>query len=235
MFKDQKKMKYYVSAPVLDAQIEEIKQKIRLSMNGIASDLMTESGIIYKQNYGVSITRLREIASNYEQNHDLAQRLWSLQIRETMILATLLEPADKFSYEWANQWAENFNQLEIIEQVCMNLLSKVTFSNQLCTEWIFSSTVLIQIAGYYLATRIYKNLNDSELEIIIQKALTTAKTEEFHLYKAAANCLSRFCRKDKKTATFILNETTKFTDSSSNGEQFVLNAVKLEIFFLELL
>jgi 3-methyladenine DNA glycosylase AlkD len=228
-------MKYYVSTPVLDAQIEEIKQKIRLSMNGIASDSMTENGIIYKKNYGVSITRLREIASNYEQNHDLAQRLWSLQIRETMILATLLEPADKFSYEWAYQWAENFNQLEIIEQVCMNLLCKVTFANQLCTEWIFSSTVLIQIAGFHLATRIYKNLNDSELAIIIQKALISAKTEEFHLYKAVANCLSRFCRKDKKTATFILNETTKFTDSSSSGQQFVLNAVKQEIFFLELL
>lgn len=204
-------------------------------MNGIVSDLMAENGITYKKNYGVSITRLREIASNYQQNHDLAQRLWNLQIRETMILATLLEPAEKFSNQLANQWAKSFNQIEIIEQVCMNLLSKVTFANLLCTEWIFSTTVSIQIAGFYLATRIYQNLNDSEMEIIIQKALISAETEEFHLYKAVANCLSRFCRKDKNTATYIQNEATKFTDSSSTGQQYILNAVKQEIFFLELL
>jgi 3-methyladenine DNA glycosylase AlkD len=228
-------MKYYVSNLILDVQIKEIRQKIRLSMNGIASDLMTESGIIYKKNYGVSIIRLREIASNYEQNHDLAQRLWSLQIRETMILATMLEPIDQFSYELANQYANDFNQVEIIEQICMNLLSKVTFAHQLCTKWIFDENVLIQIAGFYLATRIYVNLNPSEIEIIIQKALITVETEEFHLYKSVANCLSRFCRKDKNTATLIFNATEKFTDSSNIGEQFVLNAVRQEIFFLELL
>ena len=228
-------MKYYISNPVLDAQINEIRQKIRLSMNGIVSDQMIQSGIIYKNNYGVSITRLREIASMYQQNHELAQQLWNLQIRESMILATLIEPVDKYSYKLANQWTEDFNQIEIIEQICMNLLSKVSFANKLCVEWIYSEKMMIQVAGFHLATRIYEKLSQEEIENIIQKALKSAENKEFHLYKAIANCLSRFCRKDKITANFILNGTSKFTDLTAIGEQFILNAVKQEIFFLKIL
>ena len=94
-------MKYTLVNPKLEAQITEIRRKIRLSMNGIVSGQMTEKGIHYKKNYGVSIPRIKEIASTYPPSHDLAQRLWNLQIRETMIMATLLEPAGSFQSQQA--------------------------------------------------------------------------------------------------------------------------------------
>jgi len=227
-------MKYYISTPDLDAQILEIRRKIMLSMNGIASEQMSERGILYKKNYGVAVPRIKEIASAYSQNHDLAQRLWNLQIRETMILATLIEPSDKFTPELANEWAGQFDQIEIIELSCMNLYARLPFSNELCTEWVSSKKQWVQIAGFILAARIYKDFKQEQSNFIIQKAVEVSSTDDFHLYKAVALCLCRFCRKDKETATQILSELNEFQHVGSAGQQFIYSELKQEMLFLEI-
>jgi len=229
------KMKYFVSNPDLDKQISEIRQKIRLSMNGVVSEQMTQKGILYKNNFGVSIPRIKEIATGYHPNHELAQRLWALQIRETMIMATLLEPVENFTSELANEWAESFNQIEIVEQVCMNMLSKVPFATELCINWTDSDSIWIQIAGFMLAARVYEKLDQLQLSLIIQKAFEISETEHFHLYKAVAVCLGRFCRKDRDTAGFIFREMTKPQENETIGKQFISNEVKQEMLFLGIL
>jgi len=228
-------MKFYIANAELDSEIAEIRRTIRLSMNGIVSDQMTNSGIIYKKNYGVSIPRIKEIAKKYSPNHDLAQRLWLLQIRETMIMATLLEPIDKFSPELAQEWVESFNQIEIIEQSCMNLFCKLTFATKLVTDWIQSNKIWIQTTGYILATRLVKKLNNEETIKIINKAIKSSTIDEFHLYKSLALCLSKFCRKDKEIATYILKEIEAFSESASIGQRYIANEVKQEMLFLGVL
>lgn len=228
-------MKYYISNPELDAQISEIRRKIRLSMNGIVSEQMKHMGALYKMNYGVSIPRIKEIASQYQLNHDLAQRLWTLQIRETMIMATLLQPIDKFTPEIAQNWIRGFNQIEIVEQTCHNLLSKLPFSDDLCMYLTESEDIWQQITGFILAARIYKNLTIEKTRLIIQRGLNLSETEQFHLYRALGLCLSRFCRKDRITATYINETIAFFEEKGTIGQQYILSEVKHEILFLEIL
>ena len=228
-------MNYRLASPLLDAQIGEIKLKIRLSMNGIVSGQMTQSGIIYKKNYGVSIPRIREIASMYPPNHDLALRLWNLQIHETMIMATLLEPVDTCTREFANKWVGSFNQIEIVEQSCMNLFCKLPCSASLCMEWVSSGNVWSQITGFTLGARIYDTLDSTGINAIIEIALKITDTDNFFLYKAVALCLSRFCRKDIETATHILKEITANNSRTSVAQHYIFNEVKQEILFLNIL
>ena len=225
-------MKYTLVNPKLEAQITEIRRKIRLSMNGIVSGQMTEKGIHYKKNYGVSIPRIKEIASTYPPSHDLAQRLWNLQIRETMIMATLLEPAGSFQSQQAQEWVESFNQIEIIEQACMNLFCKLPYSNTLCLTWVHSDNDWIRIAGFILAARSVEILSQTETDQITRQALKISGTDNFHLYKAVALCLSRFCRKNKDIATYILKEITAFSQTTSIGQHYISTEVKQEILFL---
>lgn len=226
-------MKYYITNPDLDNHIAEIRRKIRLSMNGIVSDQMTQNGIIYKKNYGVAIPRIKEISKSYTPNHDLAQRLWDLQIRETMIMATLLEPIDKFTDEIAQKWMETFSQIEIIEQSCMNLFCKLPSAVSLSIKWIQSDKSWNQITGCILAARIYDKFNGNEITDVIQKCLELSDTNNLHLYKAITLCLSRCCRKDKQVATYILKEIEAFSASSLISQQYIYNEVKQEILFLD--
>ena len=228
-------MKYTPPNPALEAMIVEIKSKIRLSMNGIVSGQMTLNGIIYKENYGVTIPRIKEIASSYAPDHDLAQRLWNLKIREMMIMATLLEPVDRFTPEMAGEWVAYFNQIEITEQACMNLFCKLPFSNTLCKEWTASEDVWIQVAGFILAARIAGTLDQTETDAIVGEAIKASATGNFHLYKSVALCLSRFCRKGKGTAAYILKEITAISQTTSIGQRYISTEVKQEILFLDIL
>jgi 3-methyladenine DNA glycosylase AlkD len=225
-------MKYILVNPKLDALIVQIRRKIRLSMNGIVSDQMTQNGIHYKKNYGVSIPRIKEMAAGYPPGHDLAQRLWNLQIRETMIMATVLEPVDSFTPQMAQEWVRSFDQIEIIEQACMNLFCKLPYSNTLCLDWIHSDSVWVQVTGFLLAARIVGGLTQIEIDNLIRKAVEISETNNYHLYRAVALCLSRFCRKDNETATYILKEITAVSNPLSTGQQYILNEVKQEILFL---
>ncbi len=228
-------MKYYILNPVLDSQIAEIKQKISLSMNGIVSEQMIQGGINYKKNFGVSIPRLKEIASSYKPQHDLAQRLWDLKIRETMILATLLQPTDTFTPKIAKQWADDFNQIEIVEQCCMNIFCKLSWATEISCNWINSDKLWIQITAFRLAARVFENLSNEEIKSITLRAVELSNTDEFHLYKSIAVCLSRFCRKDRLTAIYVKNLTNFGADSVSVGQQFIKYELTQELLFLEIL
>jgi 3-methyladenine DNA glycosylase AlkD len=204
-------------------------------MNGIVSDRMTESGILYKKNYGVAIPRIKEIAASYSKNHDLAQRLWLLQIRETMIMATLLEPTDKFTFDLAIKWISQFDQIEMVEQTTMNLLCKLPFASTLAVECVNSDGFWFQVTGFILAARIFDKINTPEMEFLIEKALVFSTTNELHLYKAVGLCLSRFCRTSNDMAEYILEKITTSFQSNSIAQNYILDEVKQEILFLNIL
>ena len=228
-------MKFYITNQALDEQIADIQRTIMLSMNGIVSTQMSDMGIVYRKNYGVTIPRIKEIASTMSPNHDLAQRLWHLQIRETMIMATILQPVDKMSRATAEEWLTQFNQIEIVEQACMNLFAKLPYAAELSCQCIASEKLWEQITGYILIARIYKELNTEQINAIITSAINTSNTDNLHLYKAIALCLSRLCRTNKSVAKFILQEIEPFKISTSKGQTYIYNEVAQEILFLDIL
>lgn len=201
-------------------------------MNGVVSDQMKMNGIVYKHNYGVSIPRIKEIAGEYVPNHDLAQRLWMLKIRETMIISTLLQPVEKFPCELALKRIDELDQIEIVEQICMNLLCKLPYANNLCVECVRSEKMWVQITGFILAARVYNQLNSTEIHVIIEKAFESTTTTEFHLYKAIALCFGRFCRINAQTVKLIEEGLDMISQKDSMAQQYIAGAVKQEILFL---
>ena len=172
-------MKFLLTNEHLESQISKIKQHIRLSMNGVAADSMRQHGLIYKKNYGVAIPRLREIAAEFPTNHDLAQRLWLLKIRETMILATLIQPAGTFTKEQAFEWLNDCTNSELIEQINLNLFRHLEYAPELAIHCISSETTNHKIAGYILALRIAGNLPiDLQHQITIKAIENAAPREE---------------------------------------------------------
>lgn len=223
----------FFTNPELDRQISQIKRQIRLSMDGIIADSMTSYGITYKKNYGVSINRIREIAKSFEKNHDLAQRLWLLNIRETMILATLLQPINTFTYELASQWLSKCDNIELIEQSCMNLYQHLKYAVDFSLECIQSEIPTHKIFGFTLALRTYQQFSPADTEKIILSARQSDKYDTHNsLYNAIALCLARFCRKNEQTAFFIYNSMRAFEKDILPGKQHIYQTVTQELSFL---
>ena len=225
-------MKFLLTNPKIDQQIAEIKRKIRLSMNGITSESMESGGIVYKQNFGVAIPRLREIAREYNPDHDLAQRLWMLKIRETMILATLLEEPEKFKPENARDWLNAIDQIELVEQCVMNIFIKTDFAADMISDNIASEKLWPKVTAFMMAARLYDKIPQALCDSIIQKAIAYSNSDQYHLYKSIALCLGRFCRRNKETATTISQLMTESFVDKNNAQRYIAEEVRQEIIFL---
>lgn len=227
-------MKFFIENKEVDKAVQEIRKKIYLSMNGLVADSMREKGIVYKQNFGVDIPRLKQIASQYPPNHDLAQRLWAVDIRETRILATLLQPIIKMTPELANKWVSEINQLEMAEQTAMNLFSKLPYADKIALEWICSEKFWNQITGLLVIARRWKQLTDEQTNTTIERVLQLSATEEMMLYKGAALVLSRLSRRSKNQAEQILQLIHLYEHDACLSRQYIFQEVSKEISFLDL-
>lgn len=224
-------MNFIYTNDEIDKQIKSIKADIRLRMNGVAADQMKDSGLIYKQNFGVSFLHLKELAKTIEPSHELAMRLWFLGIRETMILATLIEPTDKFDRKTASEWVKALQHTEIVEMTCMNLFSRLPYRKELSLECLQSEQIWTQITGFILAARCFSLYGMDEINQIITRAREIASTNNYHLYKSIALCLSRLVRHSETAKEIILTALSEM-DSDQPSTRYIRNEVQQEINFL---
>lgn len=226
-------MQFYISNENLDRQISRIRQQIRLSMNGVTADSMKEKGVVYKQNFGVAIPVLREIAKDFSPSHDLAERLWIIGGRETMILSALLQPIDGFTPEKAIERVKSAPQKEIIDVLCLYLLSKTAFATALSLQLIQAESTNEQSAGFILAARVSATFSQTEIDTIIGFCRSKSETDDYRLYSSIALCLARFCRLNSDTAALIRQIVENFPEAASPSQRHIANDVKLELDFFE--
>lgn len=113
-------------------QIQRIKRALYLRMNGVVADQMKQKGLSYRINYGVGQLHLKQIAATLEPDSQLSQALWDEQIRETMILATMLMPVEHYQWSQCQQWLCEIQTVEISDYFSMHLLSR----HPLAIEWL---------------------------------------------------------------------------------------------------
>jgi hypothetical protein len=147
-------MNYLLDNPETEGIFQEILSKIKPLQNGEVVNSMDKRGVCYKVNYGVSIPLLRQLASEYPQNHLLALKLWNKQWRETMILATMLEEAGEVTENQMDFWVKSFPSIEIAEQAAMNLFSKIAVAYQKAFEYTLGKKLLVKIVGLLMIGRL---------------------------------------------------------------------------------
>jgi 3-methyladenine DNA glycosylase AlkD len=176
----------------LEETIRKIKELLRLRMNGATSVAMRKSGLNYQLNFGLDAMSIREIATRFEPNMDLAEYLWSENARECKILATLLYPRTDFTPEKANEWLKDCFLPELTEQLCFNLLQHLPFAPQKAMEWIKSLDTETKCAGYILLLRLLlKKAPVSELDSALALGKEDLRSDDYRLQITAKRFLER--------------------------------------------
>lgn len=226
-------MKYLLSDPLLDNQLKEIKKNIRLSMNGVVADHQRQSGLHYKQNLGVTITRLKEIASAYQPDFDLAQRLWLLGQRETMILATFLMPNDKIDMKTVDVWMQHCINIELAEQLSMNIFSKCNIVNEIISVLFKSTNVIYLSTAYLTIARAYLIISEENIQLAIQRAVDLSSSDDFQLIRTIGVAMGRTCRLSNEKAASVLSEFEFHSKRKpSQGLQSIIDSIQQEMIFL---
>ncbi|MGQ1890013.1 DNA alkylation repair protein [Thermophagus sp. OGC60D27] len=140
-------MKFFPLNEEIDRQVEIILGKIRHLKNGETAELINNSGARYRLNYGVSIIYLRKMAKELEADNELARRLWYREVRETMIMATMVSDAKGIERSELEAWGKKLNTLELSEQMGRNLLSQLGIGEEILLDWLDSENMFQRYAS----------------------------------------------------------------------------------------
>lgn len=212
--------------------IKKIRTDLRLSMNGAVSSSMRDKGINYRMNFGVGIPRINQISEKYEQDKELAETLWSDDVRELKILATLLYPIEEFSKELAMSWIVEIKDQELREQLCKNLLQNLTYANELVEESAKNNIEHIRCTGYWLFARLCITKSETVEKIncdeLLQNAISDFNSQSMLLRQAALNTLKYYGRISGENATNVLQKVSHLEGSKNHVEKEILSILKFE-------
>lgn len=139
-------MKVFYANDPDSKQFEEILFWFHKYMDGSVSSKMEQNGLHYQVNNGVSVVHLRRFASQLECSPQLIMRLWNSNIREGMILATLLFDETILTTE-SDLIKEKLTNNEMSEQFAFNLGYKAPQICHYYMSWLANSNEDIQIAA----------------------------------------------------------------------------------------
>ncbi|MGD8534444.1 MAG: DNA alkylation repair protein [Candidatus Aminicenantes bacterium] len=209
---------------------EEIIKRLKTLSNPKAIEGMARYGITPQKTFGVSIPNLRKIAQEAGRNRDLAQKLWASDIRETRILACMIDEPAGVSENQMERWVRDFDYWEICDQCCMNLFEKTRFAYPKATEWSQREEEFVKRAGFVLMARLavsdkkakdgqFKKffplikLESADQRNIVKKAVNWALRQigkrNLALNKSAIKVAEEIQHMDSKTAKWIASDAIR--------------------------
>jgi 3-methyladenine DNA glycosylase AlkD len=221
-------------------QYKNILKRLKALSNPKAIEGMAKFGITPKRTFGVSIPNLRKIAKEIGKNHELAQKLWELNIRETRILASMIDDPKSVTEEQMENWVKEFDYWEICDQVCQNLFTYTKFAYQKAIEWSKRDEEFVKRAGFALMAWLAfkdKEAKDEQFEkflpIIkreatdnrnfVKKAVNWALRQigkrNLSLNKKAIKLARRIQKIDSKSAKWIAKDAIKELTSKAIQER----------------
>lgn len=221
--------------------IKAIRNRLRLSMNGVVAASMREKGMHYKLIFGVSLPELCEIAEVFkeEASVELVESLWQEDVRELKILATMLYPADAFTAERATAWVATISYLEIVEQLARNLLWKMTDPDGTAVHLLYNwSDAYARTAAFLTFVYLFstdQRVETAHLNVFLVEAIRTLANQSLGVAgyekRAALTALKRYGRQSGEQAQRVLSELARFKDSPDVVEREIYHDATFELAF----
>ena len=193
----------------VDDDVKKIKRSFRLFMNGVASSSMRDKGLEYKINWGIPVTRLRDMAAQYAPSVALAERLWESDVRECKILATMLMPAERFSEPMALSWLSACNNQEMVEMLVFNLVQNMPGVETFVVSLLRSDEHNAPLAALHLVSRLVARQNvafmtDEVVSSFAQLVIKALNGTDAVLKHAALNSVTRYVDRELKGADKVV-------------------------------
>ncbi len=127
---------------------------------------MARFGITGAKIYGVKIPVLRKMAKEIGKDHRLAARLWKENVRETRVLAGMIDDPEAVTGAQMDRWAKAFDSWEVCDQACMNLFWLTPFAYPKAVEWSGRDREFLKRAGFALmAVLAWKDKNAPDAKL----------------------------------------------------------------------
>jgi 3-methyladenine DNA glycosylase AlkD len=132
------------------AGCEDVLAKLGSLANPANVAGMARYGINPTNTLGVSVPRLRALAKEIGQDHELASELWKSGIHDARLLAGLIDDPAKVTEAQLERWVTDFDSWDVCDCVCSNLFDKTPFAYAKAVFWSSRREEFVKRAGFVL-------------------------------------------------------------------------------------
>lgn len=181
---------------------------------------------------GVGLPALRALARRIGHDHELALQLWAEGVRETRILASLIDERERVTEAQMDGWAESFDSWETCDQCCQNLFAYTPFAFAKVTEWTQRPEEFIKRAGFVLAAVLAareKEADDETFANLLPALIAAADDERQYVRKGASWALRQIGKRNKALRTEVLKRVAPHMDSGSRAARWLARDVSRQL------
>jgi 3-methyladenine DNA glycosylase AlkD len=175
---------------------------------------------------------LRGLAEEIGRDHDLALALWSTPLRETRILASLIDEPQRVTEGQMDRWAETFDSWEICDQCCQNLFGRTPHALRKATQWAQRPEEFIKRAGFVLVAvrAVYdKQAEDEVFTSLLPQLIAAADDERVYVRKGASWALRQIGKRNDLLRVRVLSAIAPHLSRGGSASRWVARDVSREL------
>jgi 3-methyladenine DNA glycosylase AlkD len=134
--------------PAARLVIAEILEEMRTQANPANLEGMARFGINSSTALGLTTPQIRAIARRVGTNQQLAEQLWDTDIREALILASLVGDPKTITRSTMNRWTRKFNSWDICDACCCELFDRTPHVWAMLPKWAASKREFVRRAAF---------------------------------------------------------------------------------------
>ncbi len=197
---------------------------------------MAHFGINNSKALGVKVPSLRKLAKTIGVNHQLALELWSSEVHEARLLASMIANPKEMTESQIDDWVCDFDSWDICD-VCCDLLAKTPFVYKKIEEYSTSDEEFVKRTAFALICELAfydKNATDEFYDHFFEIIERESWDDRNFVRKAVNWALRQIGKRNNtmrlkaiETAEHILYQGTKSARWIANDAIRELNNVKV--------
>jgi 3-methyladenine DNA glycosylase AlkD len=194
----------------------------RLRAAGTAENVagMARYGIRPAKAYGVATPVMRSIARELGRNPELASALWSANVLEARILATMIADPLQITEQEVERWVGEFDCWSVCDSACIGLLWKTPFAWRKVREWSRRKPEYERRAAFALLAGLAvhdKKATDKQFHAALRLVVNAAGDDRNFVKKAVNWALRQIGKRNPelRAAAIQVAESLIATDSRS--------------------
>jgi len=150
---------------------------------------MARFGINPKNNLGISISKLRPLAKEIGNNHELSLKLWNSGIHDARLLAVFVEDYKKVTENQMESWVKDFDSWDVCDQACTSLFDITPFAWKKVNEWAKRDEEFVKRAAFSIIAglAVHDKKSPDEKFVELFEIIKRESTDERNYVKKAVN------------------------------------------------
>jgi 3-methyladenine DNA glycosylase AlkD len=158
--------------------------------------------------------------------------LWRIPVRETRILASLIDDPERVTDAQMDRWAKTFDSWEICDQCCQNLFWRTPLALAKVLAWTRRPEELVMRAGLVLVALLAvhdKQTDDDTFVGLLPTLIAAAEDERAGVHKGASWALRQTGKRNDQLRRRVLDAVAPSVESDNRASRWVADDVLREL------